>query len=466
MFIHFGINTFNEVEWSDGKLPVTSYNPDKLNPDQWIKVAKEAGFRYVILVTKHHDGFCLWNSKYTEYDVAASLVKTDVVAEVAKACKKYGVQLGLYYSLWDRHEPTHQEKDSRRYVDYMKNQLTELLSNYGPVCELWFDGGGAKKESDWKLPEVYAHIKKLQPQCMVTTNHTIRPAGEPHGIQQPEDMQKGDTIRFFPSDFRTKDPRLARWDDPKFFTHEGKQHYLIFEHTLCLSERWNWFQKKANLPARPLDELEELFYWCTANNNIMIMNVPPDQHGLIREHERLRILALADRLGIRNGKQPLPGGYQNIAFNTPASSSSSQNNTNNNNAAKANDFSLETYWVAADSVAWLDIDLPGEKAFNRITIFEHSNNHKLGDGFSTIRNFSIKSYSIDIFKNNEWITVETGNGIGACKIISLPELKFASKIRLNVRGSHKGMPAISHIAVSNSSTRLPRKITQATHLWL
>jgi alpha-L-fucosidase len=94
MFISYGINTFNEIEWSKGNLPVSSYNPTDLDCDQWIKIAKEAGFRYVILITKHHDGFCLWDSKYTEYDVASSPVKTDVVAEVAKACKKYGVKLG------------------------------------------------------------------------------------------------------------------------------------------------------------------------------------------------------------------------------------------------------------------------------------------------------------------------------------------------------------------------------------
>ena len=88
MFIHFGLNTFNQTEWSDGKLPVSSYNPDRLEPDAWVKTAKEAGFKYVILITKHHDGFCLWNSKYTTYDVASSPVKMDVVAEVAKACKK------------------------------------------------------------------------------------------------------------------------------------------------------------------------------------------------------------------------------------------------------------------------------------------------------------------------------------------------------------------------------------------
>lgn len=119
----------------------------------------EAGFRYVVLVTKHHDGFCLWDSKYTDYDVASSPVPTDIIAAVAKACKKYGLQLGLYYSLWDRHEPSYKEADFSRYVDYMAHQLTELMSNYGPICELWFDGGWDKPAQAWDIPRLYKLVK-------------------------------------------------------------------------------------------------------------------------------------------------------------------------------------------------------------------------------------------------------------------------------------------------------------------
>lgn len=265
MFIHFGINTFNEKEWSDGTLPASSYNPDQLDCDQWVKTAKEAGFKYIILITKHHDGFCLWDSKYTDYDVASSPVKTDVVKAVANACKKYGLQLGLYYSLWDRHEPTHKEKDPSAYVQYMKNQLTELLTQNGEIIEIWFDGAWAKKDEDWQIPEIYDLIKKLQPKCLVTVNHTIGHWENITKIRQPKDMTEGDPIRFFPVDFRTKDPNIARWDDPKLYTYKNQKYYLPFEHTICLSERSNWFQKKQIMPTRSIDELEELFYWCTSN---------------------------------------------------------------------------------------------------------------------------------------------------------------------------------------------------------
>ena len=244
-----------------------------------------------------------------------------MVGEVAKACQKYGLKLGLYYSLWDRHEPSYKTSE---YHNFMKNQLIELMTGYGEVCELWFDGGWDKRDDEWRLKEVYDYVKKMQPNCLITVNHTIgllKQKGDP--ILNPAQYKKGDMIRYFPVDFRIKDPNLARWDDPKYYTYNGELHYLPFEHTICLSDRWNWFQKKDELPARPLDELEELFYWCTANDNVLIINVPPDIRGRIRENEYIRLLELADRLGIRDGNGQLPSGPVNLTFNKPITVSSS-----------------------------------------------------------------------------------------------------------------------------------------------
>lgn len=454
MFIHFGINTFNETEWSNGTLPATSYNPTDLDADQWIKVAKEAGFRYVILVTKHHDGFCLWDSKYTNYDVASSPVKTDVVKEVAQACKKYGIKLGLYYSLWDRHEPSY--KNTKEYLQYMKNQLTELLTGYGDICELWFDGGWDKKDDDWNIPEIYEYVKKMQPGCLLTVNHSIGKPENPSSARQPKDFTHGDPIRYFPVDFRIKDPNLARWDDPKYYARKGKLHYLTFEHTICLSDRWNWFQKKNVLAARPVDELEELFYWCTANNNVLIINIPPDLTGKIRTHEKNRILELADRLGIRGGKSRLPSGPVNLTFSQKIRASTE---TENNPAGKANDFSLETNWTSNDSIAELEIEFETRVLFDRISLFEKAEMKSLGDGFSNIRIFKIKEFELQSFHNGKWDTFYTGEIVGACKIIRLPEKIIAEKLRLKIIKSD-GTPSISHFAVYESSTITVRKTKQ------
>lgn len=450
MFIHFGINTFNQTEWSDGTLPVSSYNPTHLNPDQWIATAKEAGFRHIVLVTKHHDGFCLWDSQYTEYDVASSPVKTDVVKAVADACKKYGVQLGLYYSLWDRHEPTYKDKDPNKYIDFMKAQLTELLTNYGSVCELWFDGAWDRKIENWDIPGVYSHIKNLQPGCAVTVNHTIGVGTEGvNKIGQPKNFRQGDIIRFWPVDFRTKDPNLVRSDDPKLYNYEGQLHYLPFEHTICISDRWNWFQKKDMLPARPVDELEELFYWCTANDNILIINIPPDQTGQLRKHEVNRILQLADRLGIRSGKGKLPSGNVNLSFGQKTTASTFMPD---NPPSLATDMSLETTWKATADTSSICIDFGKSINFNRIALFEFFEEEELGDGFSIIHTFATEEFSIDIFDGITWVTVHMGEQIGACKIINLPAMESAQKIRINILKAIRPT-GFYHISVSDSRTK-------------
>lgn len=456
MFIHFGVNTFNEIEWSDGTLPASSFHPTQLDCDQWIQTAKEAGFRHVILITKHHDGFCLWDSKLTDYDVASAPVKTDIVAEVAKACRKYGLQLGLYYSLWDRHEPSHREKDPANYVAFMKAQLSELLTNYGDICELWFDGGWAKPDAAWRIPELYALIKQLQPDCQVTVNHTISIPVKPAKTKNPEDYLHGDPIRYWPVDFRTKDPNLARADDPKEYTApDGRLHYLPFEHTICISDRWNWFQKKNVLPARPPDELEELFYWCTANDNVLLVNLPPDQTGRIRENERAAIFRTADQLGIRGGDQPLPTAPVNQAAGVPAAADSVWGP--GFEASRAVDGSLErTRWAARDPVASLTLSPVEPFHFDRIAIHEYADRIDLGDNFSQQRNFRVEGFAIDALNAGEWRTIHTGDTIGAAKIIRFPAQIRAEQLRLRILQARA--PASIHlISVSDSATRGRRR---------
>lgn len=223
MFIHFGINTYYDKEWSDGTLDPKAFNPEQLDTDQWCRTAVEAGMKYIVLITKHHDGFCLWPSKHTAYTVAASPWKGDLVAQVANSAAKYGLKLGLYYSLWDRNQKLH-DTNELAYVDWMKLQLEELLTNYGDVVELWFDGfwkkqnhGWVKKleingeagfqeknhERDlafinawrmegafrWQMDHLYQFIKSIQPNCLVMNNATTAYPGVP---LHPVDIRSGE----------------------------------------------------------------------------------------------------------------------------------------------------------------------------------------------------------------------------------------------------------------------------------
>lgn len=451
MFIHFGINTFIDKEWSDGTVPANVYNPTKLDPDQWVRTAKEAGFRYVLLITKHHDGFCLWDSKQTDYDVASSPVKTDVVKAVADACKKYGLKFAIYYSLWDRHEPSFTNKDPQVYVDFMLRQFTELFSNYGPIVEVWLDGGWQRKPGDWGLDQLYRLIKKFNPDCAVSVNHTIVNEEGKRQFTLPSNMTEDNKyfFQYFPSDFRLWDPKIITKFDKKQYLHEGKSYYQPFEHTICLSSRWNWFQKKEQLPVRSLDELEELFYWCTDNDNALVINVPPDHTGRIREYEALAVIELGKRLGLSKNK-PLPKNGTFISLMKPVSATSEATVKGQRYVASfVNDGNLDSRWQAADTLAELIIDLNPVEAFNKITIFEFPDTEKLPDGFSQIRKGRIQEYTLDIWQDGAWQTVYVGTEpMGDCKVIKFPKSYTTSRIRMNVLKS-TAPPSLYEVSVIN-----------------
>jgi alpha-L-fucosidase len=304
MFIHFGINTFWDEEWTDGSKPPSSYAPDTIDADQWINTAKQAGMKYVILVTKHVDGFCLWNSKYTDYDVAASSNKTDVVNAVAKACKKYGVQLGLYYSLWDRHQNADLPNVSldKHYNQYIVNQIRELITitnKHTPVVELWLDAGWEKKRERWPIAEIYKTVKQMAPQCQVGVNWSIGRPGNPDPDSSwvlPTMQKEGYPIRYFPSDFRMGDPYLPANPDPKLFSHNGDLYYMPWETTVCLSQKW--FYNTKDTVYKSVDELVHLYHITTAQDNILILDAPPNRHGKLRENDRQLLFALRDKLGL------------------------------------------------------------------------------------------------------------------------------------------------------------------------
>jgi alpha-L-fucosidase len=210
------------------------------------------------------------------------------------------------------------------------------------------------------------------------------------------------------------------------------------------------------LAARPVDELEELFYWGTANDNIMIINLPPDQTGRIRTNEKNRILELADRLGICGGKKKLPSGPVNLTFKQKIVASSELPNFA---AENANDFSLETYWKANDSVADLEITFDKIVTFDCVVLFENADMKDLGDKFSFIRSFKVEEYELQSFSNGVWDTFYTRDVIGATKIVKLPNEITAEKIKLRILKSN-GLPSISHFSASKELTRGIRKFVK------
>ena len=187
-FLHYGINTFTGREWGDGKEDPAIFNPTDFDAEQWIKTLHDAGFKMAIITAKHHDGFCLWPSAYTNHTVASSPWKGgkgDMVKELREACDKYDMKFGVYLSPWDRNAPSY--GDSPVYNQYVVDQLTELLTNYGEVHEVWFDGAnaegpnGKKQEYDWD--RFYATIQELQPKAvMAIMGDDVRWVGNERGV--------------------------------------------------------------------------------------------------------------------------------------------------------------------------------------------------------------------------------------------------------------------------------------------
>ncbi len=302
MFIHFGMNTFHDLEWTDGTMSAESYNPTVIDANQWIETAKKAGMKYVILVSKHHDGFCLWDSKFTGYDVANSGNTTNVVEAVAKACQIFDIGFGLYYSLWDRNKNSN-VKDSTldaAYNSYMINQLNELMDisqKHSNVVELWLDGGWVKENDRWPIQEIYQTVKSRFPDCQIGVNWSIGlPENPDYHPVYPQDQKEGYPIRYFPSDFRLGDPYLPAKSDPKIFTHDGKEYYMPWESTVCISQRW--FYNTTDTVYKSIDELAHLYEIATDQDNILILNSPPNRNGKIRSKDVELLTALKERLKI------------------------------------------------------------------------------------------------------------------------------------------------------------------------
>lgn len=419
MFCHFGINTFADQEWTDGTLPASSFAPTAVNADQWVETAKAAGMRYLLLTTKHHDGFCLWDSQWTTYDVASSSVPDiDVVKLVSEACARHGIRFAVYYSLWDRHEPTY--GNSAEYVTYMKRQLTELMSNYGPVAELWLDGGWQKPSSEWNIPELYHLVKTLQPDCQFTVNWTIGRLDNPDaGDVQPAQQQEGDPLRYFPCDFRTADPFMPKFPDPKIFTHNSENYYLPLEATVTLAGGNHWFFNTTDTSAKDLAFLEKTFNTATAQKNLLVLNAAPNRNGVLLPSNVTALTQLAQRLGLEPGR-PFPVNLANRGTITAKSTWPAAGYE----AAMACDEDPDTRWSAAagDLSPWVQIDFGTSTRFDRVIVNEY--------GESSV--YRCTSFILQSWNGSTWQTIHTGTTLGESRRIDLASPVVTQKLRLQV----------------------------------
>jgi alpha-L-fucosidase len=297
MFIHFGVNTFTDREWGDGREDPQIFNPVQLDARQWARAARAAGFRAMILTAKHHDGFCLWPTATTSHSVKSSPFRNgsgDVVREFVDACNAEGLKPGLYLSPWDRHEPSY--GDTPRYNDLYCDQLTELLTRYGRIHEVWFDGAngegpnGRRQQYDW--PRVWGLVRKLQPEAVMFSDAgpDIRWIGNERGAA-------GDT------NWSTVDPSIVTvpgmsGDEVMRSLQEGDRNGTVWRPgETDVSIRPGWFHHTAeNDKVRSVDNLVDLYFTSVGRNSKLLLNVPPTKAGLLHDTDVARLAGMRAKL--------------------------------------------------------------------------------------------------------------------------------------------------------------------------
>ena len=297
MFVHFGVNTFTNREWGDGREDPAIFAPSKLDARQWARSARAAGYRAIILTAKHHDGFCLWPTRTTTHSVVKSPWRGgrgDLVREFVDACRAENLRAGLYLSPWDRNSPVY--GDSPRYNDLYCEQLTELLTQYGPLAEVWFDGAngegpnGKRQVYDW--PRVWGLVRRLQPDAVMFSDAgpDVRWCGNEKGIAgEPNWSTVDPNVVTFPgatgpgvtAALQNGDPKGAVWRPAEADT----------------SIRPGWFYHPAeDGRVRSVDTLVDLYFQSVGRNSKLLLNVPPTPEGLLHDTDVQRLAASHDRL--------------------------------------------------------------------------------------------------------------------------------------------------------------------------
>ena len=321
-FLHFGINTFTDREWGDGTEDPALFNPTELDAEQWVRTLKDAGFKMVLLTAKHHDGFCLWPTKTTRHSVASSPWKGgkgDVVKELRDACTKYGMKFGVYLSPWDRNAECY--GDSPRYNQFFMEQLTELLTNYGEVHEVWFDGAngegpnGKKQEYDWDA--FYKTIQRLQPKAvMAIMGDDVRWVGNEKGIGRETEWSATVLTPGIYARSAENNKRLGVFGKAKdlgsrqMLTNATELFWYPSEVDVSIRPGWFWHEKE-NDKVKSLKHLTDIYFQSVGYNSVLLLNIPPDRRGLIHEADvaRLREFAAYRRQAfannaVQNGQTP------------------------------------------------------------------------------------------------------------------------------------------------------------------
>ena len=430
-FVHFTINTFTDKEWGYGDESPELFNPTDFDADALVKIVKDANLKGLILTAKHHDGFCLWPSAYTEHSIKKSPYKDgkgDIVGEVAEACRKAGVKFGIYLSPWDRN---HADYGSEAYLEYYRNQLRELLTNYGPVFEMWFDGanggdgyyGGAREMRrmksgylyyDW--PKIVEIIRELSPETIVWSSSLpdARWCGNERGVIAESCWAMITPEKVYPNGV----------EDAKVLTYGMEDGIRWAPAEADVSIRPGWFYHENEKPKTP-EKLFDIYLTSVGRGGTLLLNLAPDRRGRVPEQDVESLMAW---------RKMVEETFANDVAGQASVKVSSKRGTRY--GAKGLIGENDLYWATADDITTGCIELAWDKpqTVKYVMLQEHI---ALGQ--------RVREFNIEALCGSSWQEVVSGTTIGYKRIMPLKEVE-ATAIRVNLLDS-RGPLAIDRVAI-------------------
>lgn len=443
-FIHFTVNTFTGKEWGEGTESPEIFDPKRLDAGQWARAAKDGGMRGLILTCKHHDGFCLWPSRYTRHSVAYSPYKGgrgDIVKELSDACREEGIAFGVYLSPWDRNHPAY--GSGREYDDYFVNQLEELLTGYGDIFTVWFDGAcgeganGKRQVYDWK--RYYEVIRRLQPlACISVCGPDVRWCGNEAGQTRPSEWsvvpaRTADTEKIAADSQQTDEEafrsRRIRAQDMELGSREilaGEEELIWYPAEVNTSIRPGWFYHASeNDKVKSLKELVHIYEHSVGGNATFLLNIPPDPNGLIHTADLERLHELGEY--IRNTY------WRNLADGAKISCDSCMEGYGPENLRiDDGDSCLRT----AEGITACDITLEWKEPVKvrRVVLKENLNYSQ-----------RIENFEIEVWQDGEFRSVYQGTVVGYQRIAVMEEL-CTDRLRVRILDARVSL-AISFLGI-------------------
>lgn len=427
-FVHYGLNTFNDSEWGYGDVDPKTFNPSRMDVEQWVRVLKQAGMKGLIVVAKHHDGFTMWPSPLTEYNITKSSYdgpknrdgKVDMLAEVRKACDKYGLKMGVYLSPWDRNHARYGEQE---YVDYYHRQLTQLVTEYGPLFEVWLDGanggdgyyGGAREtrkidhRNYYNYPRIHSIINDHQPEAIIFSDGGpgCRWVGNERGVAGATNWALLRSKEVWPGVGQPVAGQLP-------YGHEDGDAWIPAECDVSIRPGWFYHPEEDGKVKTP-QQLMDIYYRSVGHNATMLLNFPVDREG------RINALDSASAVGFRHLLETEM--KTDLLRHTKVTASSTRGRKFS--ARNLNDGKWDTYWATPDgeNVGTITFGFKKATRLDRIVLQEYI---PLGQ--------RVKAFSIEVLTDGQWTAVDCGEEtttIGYKRILRFPPLE-AKALRISI----------------------------------